>query len=52
MIVPNLESLESETTNDIKSLIYVGMSRATSMLIVIGDNAVKKLATGTHNCSM
>ena len=44
MIVPNLESLESETTNDIKSLIYVGMSRATSMLIVIGDNAVKELA--------
>ena len=44
MIIPNLESLESETTTDIKSLIYVGMSRATSMLIVIGDNAVKELA--------
>jgi len=44
MVVPNLESLESETTSDIKSLIYVGMSRATSMLIVIGDEEVKKLA--------
>jgi len=44
MVVPNLESLESETTSDIKSLIYVGMSRATSMLIVIGDEEVKKLS--------
>jgi len=44
MVVPNIESLYSENTTDIKSLVYVGMSRATSMLIVIGDNEVKQLA--------
>ena len=44
MILPSAESLESETTTDIKSLIYVGMSRATSLLIIIGDQEVKALA--------
>ena len=44
MILPSAESLESETTKDIKSLIYVGMSRATSLLIIIGDQEVKSLA--------
>jgi len=44
MVIPNVESLESDTTSDIKSLIYVGMSRATTLLIVIGDEEVKKLA--------
>ena len=44
MVIPNVESLESDTTSDIKSLIYVGMSRATTLLIVIGDDEVKKLA--------
>jgi len=44
MILPNVESLESETTTDIKSLIYVGMSRATSLLIIIGDQEVKDLS--------
>jgi len=44
MVIPNIESLESETTSDIKSLLYVGMSRATTLLIVIGDNEVKKIA--------
>ena len=44
MILPSTESLESETTTDIKSLIYVGMSRATSLLIIIGDQEVKALA--------
>jgi len=44
MILPNIESLESETTTDVRSLIYVGMSRATSLLILIGDQEVKALA--------
>ena len=44
MILPSIESLESETTTDIRSLIYVGMSRATSLLILIGDQEVKALA--------
>ena len=44
MILPSIESLESETTTDIRSLIYVGMSRATSLLIIIGDQEVKALA--------
>jgi len=44
MILPSVESLESETTKDTKSLIYVGMSRATSLLIIIGDQEVKTLA--------
>lgn len=44
MILPSIESLESETTTDIRSLVYVGMSRATSLLIVIGDQEVKALA--------
>ena len=44
MVIPNIESLESENTSDIKSLLYVGMSRATSMLIVISNKEVKKLA--------
>jgi DNA helicase IV len=44
LLIPNLESLESENTSDIKSLIYVGMSRATSFLIVIGDKEIKKLS--------
>ena len=44
MILPSIESLESETTTDIRSLIYVGMSRATSLLILIGDQEVKDLA--------
>ena len=44
MILPSAESLESETTTDIKSLIYVGMSRATSLLSIIGDQEVKALA--------
>ena len=44
MILPSVESLESETTKDTKSLIYVGMSRATSLLIIIGDQEVKALA--------
>ena len=44
MILPSIESLESETTTDIRSLVYVGMSRATSLLILIGDQEVKALA--------
>ena len=44
MILPSIESLESETTTDIRSLIYVGMSRATSLLILIGEQEVKALA--------
>ena len=44
MIVPNITSLESETTSDIKSLMYVGMSRATALLTIIGDKEVKELA--------
>jgi hypothetical protein len=44
MVVPNISSLESETTSDIKSLMYVGMSRATALLTIIGDKEVKDLA--------
>jgi DNA helicase IV len=44
MVVPNISSLESETTSDIKSLMYVGMSRATALLTIIGDKEVKELA--------
>ena len=44
MVIPNAKSLESETTADIKSLIYVGMSRATALLVLIGDKEVKTLA--------
>ena len=44
IILPSVESLESETTKDTKSLLYVGMSRATSLLIIIGDQEVKTLA--------
>ena len=43
LIAPNLESLKSENTSDIKSLMYVGMSRATTYLIVIGNQEVKEL---------
>ena len=43
LIAPNLDSLKSENTSDIKSLMYVGMSRATTYLIVIGNKEVKEL---------
>ncbi|MBT6232488.1 MAG: ATP-binding domain-containing protein, partial [Nitrosomonadales bacterium] len=43
LLAPNLESLKSENTSDIKSLMYVGMSRATTSLIVIGNQEVKEL---------
>lgn len=43
LLAPNLESLKSENTSDIKSLMYVGMSRATTYLIVIGNQEVKEL---------
>ena len=44
MILPSIESLETETTTDIRSLIYDGMSRATSLLILISDQEVQALA--------
>ena len=43
LLAPNIESLKSENTSDIKSLMYVGMSRATTYLIVIGNQEVKEL---------
>lgn len=43
IIAPNIESLKSENTSDIKSLMYVGMSRATTALTVIGNQEIKEL---------